>query len=1438
MTVKQLSILMILLLGWGGVWGQVTIVADGLNNSSNLFTPSGGAYYSGNSASGDRPASSPFAIEGSHSYGISNGTASLTSLSDISTIGFSNVALSFRLASFSINSSGNGADNGDIVIVEVSPDGGSTYFSTITVAGNSNAYWAYSSGTGNASTPYDGDANPVGFAPAGGGNRTADGYSTVTITSLPSISNLRIRITALNNHVNERWVIDDFKITGTSNLPPNITHTGTSPASVDVLQGSADNILYQIAVAVTNDQATLTQVVASASGSWDSDDLDNFKLRYSTNATLDGGDATLATVDMGLSGGSQEITFSGFSQVIPIGTAYLFVTCDVDAMATLGNTVACGPDADGDFTYTENETNSGSTFATANAITFVNVPEIQLEHPVGSDISCGATVNLGSIEVNTSGTTTVRISNEGLADLSLDNLPLTIAGADAGQFSITTQPLSPISASGSSDIIISFNPTSVGVKNASISIENNDSDEDPCVINLTGTGICAPPSSQATNLGTANIGQTQMDVSWTRGTGDNVLVVAREGGAVNTDPTNGISYTANAAFSSGDEIGTGNYVVYNGTGTSVTVTGLTLGTTYHYAIYEYNNTDVCYLTPALTGNATTDAPSAGDLIITEIMQDPAAVSDGNGEWFEIYNTTGSAINIQGWVIKDNGSDSHTIGSFISVPAGGYVVLGNNDNNSTNGGVTVDYEYTGYTLANSDDEVVLYLPDGTTEIDRVNYDGGPGFPDPAGASMSLDPDHYNSTGNDDGSHWCIAFSTFGDGDKGTPGSVNDDCGPSVTTYYSTGDGNYTDMDFWNTASDGSGSSATYPTLHLDDVFMIQAGHDVTVSTGDVTANKIEIEETGSLVVSNASSNLGIKNGQGGADLIVNGTFSSHATGDIVDLSTHSASWSIGPNGMIIQTNSGNPSALRSGYEGGISTIPSTANWILRYTGAENPDIMSTSGMHYPNLIIESTTGSWDATGSSQFKGSGDYPRVKGNLDIGGLGAGTVTFYTINTNATPVTVSGNLTIRSGSTFTNNGGGTGVAVSGDVTNEGTLNFAYGSGNAGVLRFEGSVQQNFNGGGIADVRNVVVNNAAGLNLGADLAATELLTLTSGSIITNANHVSITNSASASITGFNASRYIQGNLNRAVSNGISYDFPIGNGSTYAPVTIEITTTNATSILGYYDPGNEEAILETKECEAQSQEFTYDVFCGSWEFTPNITGTEDYTMTLSNAQNCSKDNYTIAKNGSYDDCPSGFTNNYTSWSRFDLLGGPAGSPLPVELTEFNATLHGGVVNITWATASEINNDYFLVQHSTDASRFEDLGMVPGAGTSTQSQTYEWLHEYPSVGVNYYRLKQVDFDGQYEYSPIRAVQFEGDAVQGSWTLRPTVTHDQIYLIRTGRESSAADWTILTPEGRQVMRGTVPEGTEQMPLTVSSLSGGLYILRVSNREGVWSGRFQKD
>lgn len=117
---------------------------------------------------------------------------------------------------------------------------------------------------------------------------------------------------------------------------------------------------------------------------------------------------------------------------------------------------------------------------------------------------------------------------------------------------------------------------------------------------------CTPPTTQATAFLATNIKEDQMTLNWTRGNGNKVLVIAHQSSDVNESPI-GADLTANVEFGLGSQIGTGNYVVYNGTGNNVTVTGLNPGLVYHFSVYEFNSPTNCFLMPALTGNSTTIA---------------------------------------------------------------------------------------------------------------------------------------------------------------------------------------------------------------------------------------------------------------------------------------------------------------------------------------------------------------------------------------------------------------------------------------------------------------------------------------------------------------------------------------------------------------------------------------------------------------------------------------------------------------------------------------------------------------------------------------------------------------------------------------------------------------------------------------------------------------
>jgi hypothetical protein len=98
--------------------------------------------------------------------------------------------------------------------------------------------------------------------------------------------------------------------------------------------------------------------------------------------------------------------------------------------------------------------------------------------------------------------------------------------------------------------------------------------------------------------------------------------------------------------------------------------------------------------------------------------------------------------------------------------------------------------------------------------------------------------------------------------------------------------------------------------------------------------------------------------------------------------------------------------------------------------------------------------------------------------------------------------------------------------------------------------------------------------------------------------------------------------------------------------------------------------------------------------------------------------------------------------------------LPVELIDFEAQKRNDESLLTWTTVSEINNDRFEIERSTTGEAFELIGEVQGAGNSQSKIDYSFIDRSPRLGIYYYRLKQLDYNGDFEYSEVRAVQFEG------------------------------------------------------------------------------------
>lgn len=172
---------------------------------------------------------------------------------------------------------------------------------------------------------------------------------------------------------------------------------------------------------------------------------------------------------------------------------------------------------------------------------------------------------------------------------------------------------------------------------------------------------------------------------------------------------------------------------------------------------------------------------------------------------------------------------------------------------------------------------------------------------------------------------------------------------------------------------------------------------------------------------------------------------------------------------------------------------------------------------------------------------------------------------------------------------------------------------------------------------------------------------------------------------------------------------------------------------------------------------------------------------------------------------------------------PGTEPLPVELTKFEAAAQNNNALLTWATASEKNNDHFEVERSTNGTMFERVGTVKGNGTTSSAHQYSFVDAGASrFGQQlYYRLRQVDTDGTEAFSPVRAVAFAPQAAHVTLYPNPATTTTTLDLSTLPVGTYSA--TVIDMTGRTLMTQQVTGGLHQ-PLAVSQLPAGTYLIRI--------------
>ena len=314
--------------------------------------------------------------------------------------------------------------------------------------------------------------------------------------------------------------------------------------------------------------------------------------------------------------------------------------------------------------------------------------------------------------------------------------------------------------------------------------------------------------------------------------------------------------------------------------------------------------------------------------------------------------------------------------------------------------------------------------------------------------------------------------------------------------------------------------------------------------------------------------------------------------------------------------------------------------------------------------------------------------------------------------------------------------------------------------------------------ISKLKMNGAGGVTLSENTTVSGTLTLTSGKLIVPSGLTLTlgTTSANLTLSGGSSSSYIVTSTNTAalkryVNSNTSYVFPMGDATYYSPMTFTLNSNSGLSsayittyVVDAITPGFKEANFTTyisrywSVSQSGMTSPNYDI---SYTYdNTDITGTESNLLPvkISSGTWYKPSNAVSIVNGTSEGTGSvSVSTNTLTWAglstfSFDTGAGDEAKSLPIKLLYFNTKPKGNNVILNWATANEVNNDYFTIERSTDGKTFNELTHKPGAGNSSSVLYYSTIDKIPYEGISYYRLKQTDYDGNSTYSDIQSVNF--------------------------------------------------------------------------------------
>ena len=1099
---------------------------------------------------------------------------------------------------------------------------------------------------------------------------------------------------------------------------------------------------------------------------------------------------------------------------------------------------------------------------------------------------------------------------------------------------------------------------------------------------------CSDPTTEATSLSFPNTQTDQMDVSWTDGNGDNRIVVASTS-AITSTPADNTTYSADVNFGDGATLNAGEFVVYAGSGSTFTMTGLNSDTQYFIKVFEYNcdGGNEQYLTSSLlSGSETTpaDLQPVVDLDVTCTTKTTATIewtNPSSGDWDGVGITVRRGTNppqvLSGFsnpsTLNVNTAFGNATSQYGDSPDYSYAIYKGTGTSVTVTGLTEGADYIFKAFSYYDDSydntnAVTTTSISALELNQVtsasatteNSQTSISWSNPStcydeilivghgGSSVSTAP-------SGDGSSY-TANTTFGSGtDIGTneyvvyKGSSTSQAVAGLTngtTYYFTifvriGTEWSNGVEVITTPAEvtnflpGDLAIIAVNTNHLTngEEFTFVSFKDITVGTAiDFTDNGWQQENSdswgttegtmrltrisGSTLVAGTSVTVIMNSGNGddepdfdvnvagtdelgtnwsisllnntegtgfnlnsedeiwmmqGGSWIENDITSSDPVNDDDEYTGYvlygwtATGWGVGtstkksdlyPGCECFNTNVSGLSNQDKVKYTGLMTDATKLEWIMRFNDETNwtgyvddasydaatPDYRY-NGVTIGILLGGFESGRWTADQNTDWFDCGNWQ----NLTIPDENTDVVISSSYATGDAVVNSSENalchdISIESGIglDFSSNT----IEIHGDFLNQsGSLTTT-----DGTLLLAANEAVNLTTNGVS-MSNVTVNGAGTLILLDDFILTGILTFTDGLIETGTHMLHVDNTNIAAISGYNTISYINGNLRRAITGAEAYDFPVGDASNYELATVDVISAASLTYLDAHfasvDLGDLNIAVLGLQIAGTPLVSLLDV--GYWQIEPNTGASVNYDIevNLAGASNAAADaaQHAVIKRddavsdwelqGSHDNSTQSIsggvvTAKVSGLSAFSQFAIARSSQwvLAVELVDFSVRCETAGLSVNWTTASEDNADYFMIEYSSDTRIWKTIQKLPAFGITHITQEYQMLLE-DAPRKAYYRLAEVDMDGTVtHYAPayVNCLSEDGQVVI---TVSPNPATD---FARLAAEKTTANFYLVgiyDATGKLVNMLTWENPAEQtLKLDLNGFAPGYYQLKIYN------------